>query len=95
MAQEASFARDLGYLDKFLTNLKTHAGSLAEPQRGELVKLLDEEVQRWDRIKALLSGVAVAPQETASASAPAVKTAPAQAERAGKGWTVGSLMPKA
>ncbi|MNL70512.1 hypothetical protein D3C87_1955260 [compost metagenome] len=68
---------------------------MAEPQRAELLGLLDEEVQRWGRIKGLLSGEAAGPRETLSAPAPVVKTAPAPAERTGKGWTVGSLMPKA
>lgn len=92
MAEQASFARDLGYLDKFLVSLKTHAGTMSEPQRSELIDLVSEQVERWGRIKGILSGQA-APVEAAGTKD--AEPAPAQAGSATRGWTVGSLMPKA
>lgn len=95
MADQASFARDLGYLDKFLVSLKTHAGTLSEPQRSELLGLLDEEAQRWGRIKGILDGQAAPAAASAKAEA---SNSPApvagSVEPASRGWTVGSLMPK-
>ncbi|HEY9900367.1 MAG TPA: hypothetical protein V6D00_14425 [Pantanalinema sp.] len=93
MAEQASFARDLGYLDKFLAGLKAHAQGLSEPQRAELLGLLEEEVARWGRIKGILGGGGgspVAAPSTAGGTAPA----PARDLAAGSGWTVGSLMPR-
>lgn len=89
MAQEdLPFARDLGYLDKFLKTLATHAESMPEPQRAELLRLVAAEAAHWDRIKALLSGnAASAPAAAPVASAALVSAAP-------RGLTVGSLMSR-
>lgn len=75
------FARDLGYLDKFLAALRAHAGGRPEPERAELSQLLAEETERWERIKALLSGEGRRPVA-------AEPRAPAR-----PGLTIGSLMP--
>jgi len=82
--QDLPFSRDLGYLDKFLTSLRAHAEGLAEPQRSELLKLVNAEVATWGRIRDLLAG---------EAPASASKPAPAPGMSAPRGLTVGSLMP--
>jgi len=86
--QELPFSRDLGYLDKFLTSLRSHAEGLAEPQRSELMTLVSAEVAAWDRIKALLAG-----QAPASESVGPGPVAPTPGPSAPRGLTVGSLMP--
>ncbi len=93
--QDLPFARDLGYLDKFLTGLGAHADSLSEPQRSELKRLVEAEVSQWARIKALLQGEAPAAQSH-SAPGPAAsdQKAPDPAPVSRRGLTVGSLMPR-
>lgn len=81
--QDLPFARDFGYLDKFLTNLRTHAETLPEPQRGELAKLVAAEASHWDRIKDLLGGEPTAAPANPPSSP--VGSAP-------RGLTVGSLL---
>lgn len=64
MAQsDLPFARDLGYLDKFLAALRGHAEGLPEPRRQELLRLLASEDGQWARIKALLGAEACDPPE--------------------------------
>lgn len=108
MANEtgAQFARDLGYLDKFFTNLTAHADTLPAAQGARLKQLIGEEVVRWKEIRQLIAGqggAAPAPATTASpAPAPAPSPAPTPAAAApassGKGelikvdFTVGSLL---
>jgi hypothetical protein len=53
---DADFARDLGYLDKFLAGLATHAKSLPEPAGSRLAALVAEELVRWREITSLLQG---------------------------------------
>lgn len=78
---ELPFSRDLGYLDRFLVSLRAHADALPEPRRGELLRLVSAERDRWDRIKSLLAGQ---DSEVAEASA---------GVPASSGLTVGSLIP--
>jgi hypothetical protein len=52
------FARDLGYLKRFLTALEAHADTLADAPASSLRALLAEEGERWGRIEALLDGAA-------------------------------------
>lgn len=95
--QDLPFARDFGYLDKFLTNLGTHADGLPEPQRSELKRLVSAEVSQWERIKALLRGeMPIAPTSKPAAPATSAPVAPAAAPmaEAKRGLTVGSLMPR-
>jgi hypothetical protein len=95
------FARDFGYLDKFLAGLAKHAETLP-PDRGSRLKaLMAEEVTRWDEVKRLLAGGAPAatPASVAPPPAPApgvaAPSAPAPgpaAAMAPQGLTVGSLL---
>lgn len=93
MAEQASFARDLGYLDKFLAALAAHAEGLSEPDRTELLGLLAEENARWPQIKALLEGKAPARPQGGAETKPRAPEPAAQQQTAAPGWTVGSLMP--
>jgi hypothetical protein len=52
----ADFARDLGYLDKFLSAVKAHAGTVGGPAGSRLAQLMDEEQSRWQEIRGLLAG---------------------------------------
>lgn len=88
------FARDLGYLDKFLSGLTQHAATLPPAQGTRLKELMSEEATRWAEIKRLLAGEVPAShahqQPTPpSAMAPVVKT-PEPTRSAG--LTVGSLL---
>jgi hypothetical protein len=56
MPQDQTFARDLGYLAKFFDNLRRHADSLETNAGARLRTLIDEEVVRWEEIKALIFG---------------------------------------
>jgi hypothetical protein len=73
----ADFARDLGYLDKFLVALRAHAGTLGAGAGARLAALLDEEERRWAEIRALLSGA-----PTKAPAAPAAEPADAAPGRA-------------
>lgn len=78
----APFAKDLGYLDRFLVGVTNYAAS-AEGERGEsLRRLLDGEIERWNEIGALLRG------ETPTPSAPPPR---AEGPSSAFGLTVGSL----
>lgn len=96
----AAFARDLGYLDKFLTSLTAHAATLPGEQGARLKQLMAEEGQRWAEIKRLLDGQAPAsnagPGPAGMAVAPvAAVTAPALTgppKPSSMSFTVGSLL---
>lgn len=98
MAEADPFARDLGYLAKFLESLRAHAGTL-DPARGQrLLALLDEEAERWEEIKRILAGEAAVPARSRPPEAPARGKVPAdspgeaQRQQAGRlAFTVGSL----
>lgn len=104
-AMDANFARDFGYLDKFLVNVANHANTLP-PERGARLKaLMIEETARWAEVKALLEGNAAPAYSVPTANAPlstpapspvvSVPAATAAASAAGKPipqLTVGSLM---
>lgn len=94
----APFARDLGYLEKFLGALEAHATSLPEPEGARLASLLREERARWEEIGALLGGQA-APGQEADSEAPPASASPARMAPAAPTqelprprWTVGSLL---
>ncbi len=88
------FARDFGYLDKFLVNVAKHAETLPPDRGGRLKQLLAEEATRWDEVKRLLAGGA--PGAASPASAPSAAAAPVKEGRAvpvaPTGLTVGSLL---
>lgn len=101
MAQVDPFARDLGYLAKFLESLRSHAATL-EPVAGQrLLSLLDEEAGRWDEIKRILAGqvpgapAAQAVAQPQASKAPEPEAPPAPQPEVGRpnatGFTVGSL----
>lgn len=74
----AAFARDLGYLDKFFANLNTHAATLPPAQGARLKQLVGEEVVRWQEIRQLITGQAVAaPTQASMATTQAPAPAPA------------------
>jgi hypothetical protein len=100
----AAFARDLGYLDKFFTNLTAHADTLPAAQGERLKQLIAEEVVRWKEIRQLIAGqggapAAAAPKPAAPAAPPAPAPSPAPTAIAPQGkapvklsLTVGSLL---
>jgi len=91
MAELDPFARDLGYLAKFLDSLRTHSGNL-DPIAGQrLLSLLDEEVARWNEIRALLAGAA--PEAGGSAAAAAGQAASSAGSAASPGTPAGSRPP--
>jgi hypothetical protein len=72
----AAFARDLGYLDKFFTNLNAHADTLAPAQGQRLKQLMAEEVVRWKEIRQLIAGQGGAvPAQTSVATTTALPKA--------------------
>jgi ABC-type uncharacterized transport system involved in gliding motility auxiliary subunit len=74
----AAFARDLGYLDKFFTNLNAHADTLAPAQGQRLKQLMAEEVVRWKEIRQLIAGQGgEVPAQTSVATTTAKPPAPA------------------
>lgn len=97
MAQVDPFARDLGYLAKFLESLRTHASTLDPAEGQRLLSLLDEESGRWAEIKQILAGEATSNPGTTAAAEPA-SAEPPQAGRPrpfSTGFTVGSLRGEA
>lgn len=93
------FARDFGYLDKFLVNMAKHAETLPPDRGGRLKQIMAEETARWDEVKRLLAGGAPAGGAPTSVptAAPSTPAAPAAAPaREGSpapvGLTVGSLL---
>jgi hypothetical protein len=68
VATESSFARDLGYLDKFFVNISTYANQLPAADQARLKQLMTEETQRWAEIRGLLgAGPRVAPASSQGA----------------------------
>lgn len=55
-AQAAPFARDFGYLDKFLLAVNEHASSVEGPRGARLRELLAGEVERFSEVRRLLAG---------------------------------------
>jgi hypothetical protein len=91
------FARDLGYLKRFLTALEAHADTLPAEASMSLRTLLAEEVGRWGQIEALLDGggetVRSAPAADSPKAQPAAQEPPEQAPtRQRPRFTVGSLL---
>lgn len=92
---QGTFARDFGYLDKFLTGLAQHATTIPGERGARLVRLMSEEATRWQEIKQLLSGAGSeplpsVPQAPRSPSSPTTPP-PVAAGPAGH-LTVGSLL---
>jgi hypothetical protein len=88
------FARDFGYLEKFLTGLTEHASN-ASGARGERLRaLLVGEAARFEEIRALLSGAEPALDSNPAEPSPeGVQPPAAIADRAANGgFTVGSLL---
>jgi hypothetical protein len=98
----ADFARDLGYLDKFLASLLAHADSLTPTEGARLRALVDEEVRRWAEIRALLdagvkgAGASTEARPAAAPTEPAEKKEVRPMVRASRAvaLTVGSLVGK-
>lgn len=65
------FARDLGYLAKFLQDLRAHAATLGAPAGPRLMALLDSEDAAWAEIRALLEGQPAGDASVPNAEAPA------------------------
>lgn len=55
-AQAAPFARDFGYLDKFLLAVNEHASSVEGARGARLRELLAGEVERFSEVRRLLAG---------------------------------------
>lgn len=73
----ARFARDFGYLDKFLKGIQEFA-STQTGERGErLQALLAGEPERWGEVRALLEGKAVSASSSQSSEAPKPASQPA------------------
>lgn len=95
------FARDLGYLSKFLQGLRTHAASLEAPASARLAALLDDQDRAWAEIRSLIAAGTVdpgaapveaprpAPETPLKPAAPSVATT---GEATGRRFTVGSLI---
>lgn len=54
MPESDRFGRDLGYLDRFLEKLESHAGTLPAASGQRLRALIEEERRRWSEIRQLL-----------------------------------------
>lgn len=96
-----SFARDLGYLDKFFDKIEAHAASVGGASGARLKELMGEERARWREIRGLLGGGAPAARGPSAAAPPAssLSTGPADPAaspsatgRATRRLTVGSLI---
>lgn len=97
MANEASHARDLGYLERFIQKLETQARELSDGPRQQALRLLEEQRSQWAAIMALLSGESAGgePEAPAASPSPAPATAPGPTvsrSPAQGGLTVGSLI---
>lgn len=92
------FARDLGYLAKFLQALQMHADSLEAPAGDRLKSLLGEQEAAWAEIRALLAGdprAAAGAADAPAAAAPETTLLPVPAAppaAAMRRLTVGSLL---
>jgi hypothetical protein len=102
------FARDLGYLSKFLQGLRTHAASLEAPASARLAALLDDQERAWAEIRSLIAAGTVdpgaAPVEASRLAPEAPRPAPetplkpaapsvaTTGEATGRRFTVGSLI---
>ena len=95
------FARDLGYLSKFLQGLRTHAASLEAPASARLAALLDDQERAWAEIRSLIAagtaepGAAPVEAPRPAPEAPLKPAAPSVAttgEATGRRFTVGSLI---
>lgn len=97
MAANSAYAKDLGYLDKFIARLEADAASLPADRREQALKLLAAERTQWSRIMALLAGEPVQAEAVAPPPAPPVVRSPApaaQPQPSRSGLTVGSLIGK-
>lgn len=102
MAANPAYAKDLGYLDKFIARLEADAASLPADRREQALSLLAAERTQWSRIMALLAGEPVqadAPSAPPPQAPPVVRspapTAPAAPPQSPRpGLTVGSLIGK-
>lgn len=52
----ARFARDFGYLEKFLQAITAHAANAPGPAGERLRELLEGEGERWSEVRAVLEG---------------------------------------
>lgn len=88
------FARDFGYLDKFLANMAKHADTLPPDRGGRLKQLMAEETARWEEVKRLLAGGAPATAAVSASAEPAASdAAPTKAAPVAPiGLTIGSLL---
>lgn len=53
---DAPFARDFGYLDKFLAGVTAHAAGVPGSRGDRLRELLSGEIERFTEIRSLLAG---------------------------------------
>lgn len=104
-----AFDKDFGYLMPFLDKVAAAAATLPDQAaRDELLRLVADEKSKWNRIRALLSGVASAPASVAEKistekTSSAVKPPAASANEFNESsstineafsFTVGSLRPR-
>ena len=100
MPTEHPFAKDFGYLGKFLANVKSFAEGLdSADTRQQLLTLLEGEPERWKAIDRLLSGSAptadradsTAPKHAETSAAPdeIISTDPPLDQP--PGWTIGPM----
>lgn len=99
MAANSAYAKDLGYLDKFIARLEADAASLPADRRGQALRLLADQRDQWRQIMALLAGESIGTDAPAAAPPPAPPVVRATAPAAPAppyrpGLTVGSLIGK-
>ncbi|MBC7543138.1 MAG: hypothetical protein H7338_10440 [Candidatus Sericytochromatia bacterium] len=100
MANDTPWARDLGYLERFIQKLEGQAADLPDERRGKALAMLGAERSQWATIMALLAGGPVTADMTPAAGPRTVPAAVAQAAPAAVplsaaatgGLTVGSLI---
>ena len=88
MAKDSGFDRDFGYLMPFFDRIASASEGLSPESRAELARLMAGEKEKWQRIRAMLSGSAVVPTPAQRGPTPA---RPARGPELPPGLTVGSL----
>jgi len=95
---DAPFARDFGYLDKFLAGVTAHAAGVSGSRGDRLRELLSGEIERFTEIRSLLAGAEPRerPAERNSDVAPPTRPIDVVSSSAtsvpGRALTVGSLL---
>lgn len=68
---DAPFARDFGYLDKFLAGVTAHAAGVPGSRGDRLRELLSGEIERFSEIRSLLAGAEPGARPAESGERPA------------------------